>query len=505
MPDLAFNELRFLKDAHDHQDEQHSDGVKRKPSNQEKRRDLEREEISAYFSRPLLPREPPQAVPNAGRATSVDGDAESIHRNNGQAGGSSPLLAHGELPVVPYLGFGSKGAVNRSSNPQPLATSYLTWSESNVEQIPRPKDGPALHPTTEAGQLSAPKPKHVDSRKPEQAQLRSSKRDAQRKPRVNEAAKCTNATDENPRNSTNAPTNTPRLARRRLNFKSASSKRGSASQSSPRAPSEFAQKQARHDHALPSQAESWHTSDILKIRERMHALAEQPVLDPRSSEVAFGDKEHDEQNVQPCSTSPIGKALQAAQNAMASNDQHTREMRRMICRRRTNFEAHVRKESPENSTAIPHYWHGHQAEASRVLKSPRLAIPSASLADEGVTDQHWEGDYFDNVSEEEATLDTVRPQVPPRGSITDTTEASIDMLSHAPYGAPSGLRSAYLGTERPLTIAQTLSWSRGGFSAARGTPGHTASARVARQEEADVGNQTLIEGLEGFWKPNRLY
>jgi hypothetical protein len=49
VPELAFNKLKFLRDPGEHQDEHAPNGPGRKPSNLDKKRGIECEEISACF------------------------------------------------------------------------------------------------------------------------------------------------------------------------------------------------------------------------------------------------------------------------------------------------------------------------------------------------------------------------------------------------------------------------------------------------------------------------
>lgn len=158
VPDLAFNELKFLRESNEHQDEQHLDnGNIRKPSNQDRKRDVEREEISAYFERR---NQTPDStfhkqttkIPNL----VVDDEILTYHED-AREGGSSPRLPDGELTAIPYLGFGSKGTTSKNTNPSPSTTTYLTWSESGNGLATSGKPKPAFETALEAGQLTAPK------------------------------------------------------------------------------------------------------------------------------------------------------------------------------------------------------------------------------------------------------------------------------------------------------------------------------------------------------------
>jgi hypothetical protein len=130
VPDLVFNELKFLQDPHEHQDEGQSEDDNRRPTVRDRKREIEREEISAYFNQ-RTPRDH-ALEPSLSRQTET---RRNLPRHDNQQddlpeGGSSPILPDEELTANPYLGFGSRGTVNHSGNPHPSGSTYLTWSES---------------------------------------------------------------------------------------------------------------------------------------------------------------------------------------------------------------------------------------------------------------------------------------------------------------------------------------------------------------------------------------
>ena len=133
VPDLAFNELKFLRNHTEHQDEHQFDETHHEPSNQRKKREIEREEISAYFNQRKSDIGASHSSPKMPKATNQRPAAEQGESISAREGGSSPILPEEELAAKPYLGFGSRGAVNQSSHPQPSGTTYLTWSESEAE------------------------------------------------------------------------------------------------------------------------------------------------------------------------------------------------------------------------------------------------------------------------------------------------------------------------------------------------------------------------------------
>ncbi|KAF2164212.1 hypothetical protein M409DRAFT_25554 [Zasmidium cellare ATCC 36951] len=140
LPDLVFNEMKFLQRPQEHQDEVHLDGAAQTQSKKSKQR-LREEEISAYFVKKPTPEGALSRRPDARPSTKAANQA--VHRSRGrqQLPSSDIGLRHNradvDLPEKPFLGFGSKGPSHESNTHHP--TSYLTWSESAVplhERIP---------------------------------------------------------------------------------------------------------------------------------------------------------------------------------------------------------------------------------------------------------------------------------------------------------------------------------------------------------------------------------
>ncbi|KAK0283517.1 hypothetical protein LTR35_001949 [Friedmanniomyces endolithicus] len=121
LPDLVFNELRFLRKPEDHQDEAQTE-ITRANGKKDTQRQRE-EEISAYFTRD--------------RDVLVD-HAETGHEPEAPPGvqqqrsRTAQIKTVIKLPEKPFLGFGSKGQHANSRRTGP--TSCYTWSESVVPE-----------------------------------------------------------------------------------------------------------------------------------------------------------------------------------------------------------------------------------------------------------------------------------------------------------------------------------------------------------------------------------
>lgn len=129
VPDLVFNEMRFLQRPKEHQDE----GAKEPQTKRSRKKDRKREqqeEISAYFAEK---RPKGEAVAKADR-NDVDHPTQQDERRRDR---SPSRGRHGtrthegpplELPGKAFLGFGSRGA--RPSSRCSRSTTPLSWSES---------------------------------------------------------------------------------------------------------------------------------------------------------------------------------------------------------------------------------------------------------------------------------------------------------------------------------------------------------------------------------------
>ncbi|KAH9840496.1 hypothetical protein Tdes44962_MAKER01696 [Teratosphaeria destructans] len=125
LPDLVFNEMRFLQRPSDHQDEMPKESDSAHTAKQGRKRHGN-EEISAYFAEAE-----PQvtATANAPRVQELRDD-RVLQPTVRQASRKDAVEPPVDLPEKPFLGYGSRSAARDSSATAPTNNSDLSWSES---------------------------------------------------------------------------------------------------------------------------------------------------------------------------------------------------------------------------------------------------------------------------------------------------------------------------------------------------------------------------------------
>lgn len=123
MPDLAFNEMRFLQKPKEHQD---ADPVAppMQPTKKNQKRSIN-EEISNYFAE--IDPDVPTSLGQRHAIKGIRGRTALSTLDPGNQRQPDPPV---DLPEKPFLGFGSKGAQGASKSRVPTPNSYLTWSAS---------------------------------------------------------------------------------------------------------------------------------------------------------------------------------------------------------------------------------------------------------------------------------------------------------------------------------------------------------------------------------------
>lgn len=130
MPDLVFNEMKFLRRPKEHQDEQPAGDLNKKKSKKVSKEAREAE-ISAYFNKNLPPdKQNGLAAPDVVPPVSAKSGAQQQPTDRRHSA---------ELPEKAFLGFGSRGPPQDGVESQKASNSYYTWSES----LPA-KDSPPL-------------------------------------------------------------------------------------------------------------------------------------------------------------------------------------------------------------------------------------------------------------------------------------------------------------------------------------------------------------------------
>jgi hypothetical protein len=507
VPDLAFNELKFLRQSNEHQDEQNqAHGDMRKSSNQDKKRQVEREEISAYFNHR---NQKPDSAP--GRRTigksNLELDEDIItDLEEVREGGSSPKLPDGELTANPYLGFGSRGTVGKSTNPPPSTSNYLTWSASGDELVKSGKRKPAFETVLEAGQLSVPRTTAAGR----------SRRDIQ----MTSANDLYNELNSNPVDDPKHQKETPERIRIHGNIEvyndldltepipSTEMLRDSNSQSLPtEQPTKSTRDQRKRAHEAdnnigPSSCgESFHTSDILKIRSRLQGLAEPLPSKSRSTRAPL----HDKENVPP-SSSPTAKIIRKAHGAMMQHQTEMSVHSPPRIRQNNTFKA-VQREHP----AIFQHHPGSNLKDPSEEYFERPAIRNSASRMEHYVEQAWQDMHnaYDEVvmTEDEEMLDTYATGELQHLNFENNDGDHRHAQIYSTPGTRPNMRSLSRQDHRPSTRGRDTPWSRSGLTTVRGG---TSSHRTSTEQDISTGENRVVaqefeDGLEGFWRPNRLY
>jgi hypothetical protein len=271
---------------------------------------------------------------------------------------------------------------------------------------------------------------------------------------------------------------------------------------------DWQQKPVHRQEILHSNDRSLHTSDILKIRGRLEALGEEVPLSNKSVHVPRSDKE----NAQPISSSPTAKILRIAHDAMAKTH-------------REPASRPSRNNQPSYHTAVTE-----QRPPSRAVTNPRHESIQNHLRDptnDEITHRSvyvspaMRAHYFDQQmqrSEENVSAAVFDPEDDEMLDGFNTFEPQIDdnaypvtdegfSYTYAPPTSHLDPRSLSHRHDKPSTRARGVPWSRGDVSTTlRGTSSHIIPAERGSSVEIDrIGGREFEDGLEGFWKPNRLY
>ncbi|KAI6801954.1 hypothetical protein KC332_g15395 [Hortaea werneckii] len=280
LPDLAFNEMRFLQKPKDHQDAVSGNQAAKGPTKKD-RKHTQDEEISAYF---------------AAQRHDPDGKQRDASRMGSRRDRrkDSPMRAHQasqppvELPEKPFLGFGSKGTQQDRSRKYDQSTSCYSWSQSAAPARAEERDGPNLNAafTTEKSEEAEP----VISKRPIADTDRASKTSVAHDDSFDPTRRKMTLPQSRPkRRSTLLETDVAPPDMRLDDDEAKRSTTKTTSQSLPRQMSEI-----RSQNTLHSRGAS--------------------IVDGLIGLVAVGD--NDKENKQPTSSSPTGKLLKLARDAL---------------------------------------------------------------------------------------------------------------------------------------------------------------------------------------------
>ncbi|KAI7217959.1 hypothetical protein KC333_g3886 [Hortaea werneckii] len=301
LPDLAFNEMRFLQQPKDHQDAVSANQAAKGPA-KKGRKHAQDEEISAYF---------------AAHRHDPDGNQHDPSRMGNKRGRrkdsptrtQQPSQPPVELPEKPFLGFGSKGTQQDRRRKHDQSTSYYSWSESAAP--PRAEEGntPISNPAFATG-------------KSEEAESATSKREIASRDRASEASVVQDKYFGSPRKrgslhqphpkkkSTLLDTDVAPSSARPKDDEARRSATKTTCQSLPHQMPEI----RSQDPPRSRGGMSCHTSDILRVRQPNTAVTKS-IFDSLIGLAAVG--EDDKENNQPTSSSPTGKLLKRARDVLS--------------------------------------------------------------------------------------------------------------------------------------------------------------------------------------------
>ncbi|GAB1741894.1 hypothetical protein NU219Hw_g7300t1 [Hortaea werneckii] len=301
LPDLAFNEMRFLQKPKDHQDAVSGNRGAKVPTKKD-RKHAQDEEISAYFAAHRHDPDGKQHDPS--RMGSRQNKRKDPPIRAQQA--SEPPV---ELPRKPFLVFGSKGTQRDRSHQHDQSTSYYSWSDS------------AAPPRAEKGNAAVSNAVFATDES-EEAESATSKRKIANRDRANETSVAQDELFESP------------WKRRRLHHSQPKKRSNLLEMDVAPSPARLRHDEARRSatkttcQSLPHQTPEiqsqdllhsrggmdCHTSDILKVRQP-NTVMTKSIFDSLIGLAAAG--EDDKENKQPLSSSPTGKLLKRARDALS--------------------------------------------------------------------------------------------------------------------------------------------------------------------------------------------
>ena len=301
VPDLAFNEMRFLQKPKDHQDAVSGNQAAKGPTKKD-RKHAQDEEISAYF---------------AAQRRDPDGKQDYPSKIGGRQDRrkDSPLRARQasqppvDLPEKPFLGFGSKGTQQDPSHKHDQSTSHYSWSESAAPARTEKGNAPILNAafaTERPGETES-----VTSKPKIASRDRASEKSVAQDESLDASWKRESLHQSQPKKrSTLRGTDVAPLSARLKDDEARRSTTKTTCQSLPHQ----IQETRSQDPPRSRGDMSCHTSDILKVRQP-NTLITKSTFESLIGLAAVG--EDDKENKQPDSSSPTGKLLKRARDALS--------------------------------------------------------------------------------------------------------------------------------------------------------------------------------------------
>ncbi|KAI7390284.1 hypothetical protein KC328_g8020 [Hortaea werneckii] len=301
LPDLAFNEMRFLQKPKDHQDVVSGNQAARGPTKKD-RKHAQDEEISAYFA--AHQHDPDGKQHDLSRMGSKRG-----RRKDSPTRTQQPSQPPVELPEKPFLGFGSKDTQQDRRRKRDQSTSHHSWSKSAAP--PRAEKGNA--PISNAAFATG---------KSEEAESATSRREIANGDGASEKSVAQVESFDSPRKrgslhqsqlkKTSALLETD-VAPPSAQLKDDEARRPATKTTCQSLPHQMPEIRSQ-DSPRSRGGMSCHTSDILKVRQP-NTVMTMSIFDSLIGLAAVG--EDDKENKQPISSSPTGKLLKRARDALS--------------------------------------------------------------------------------------------------------------------------------------------------------------------------------------------
>lgn len=519
VPDLAFNEMRFLQKPKDHQDVVSGNQAARGPAKKD-RKHAQDEEISAYFA--AHQHDPDGKQHDPSRMGNKRG-----RRNSSPTRTQQPSQPPVELPEKPFLGFGSKGTQQDRRRKRDQSTSYYSWSESAAP--PRAEKGNA--PISNAAFATG---------KSEEAESATSRREIANGDGASEKSVAQDESFDSPRKrgslhqsqlkkiSTLLETDVAPPSARLKDDEARRSATKTTCQSLPHQMPEIRSQGSPRSRG----GMSCHTSDILRVR-HPNTVMTKSIFDSLIGLAAVG--EDDKENKQPISSSPTGKLLKRARDALS---QPTAEPIK-VGQGRDSANAGVNVEDMQDSSGLaPRYRpidFGGLHLAERRPQSSRR--DDAASGQRGQRDQRlsqgqriWHGPP----RQQNRVLDHLTAQ-PSYGIQNMSSDAEMLDIGNDNFPLELDDRDFYADAENNDEIGQHSQYEHStDLLEMREQSAVPASRLSGKQTHPDAGRTRAIRGLSielengtahppilggtagsgsveidgglaGFWKPNRLY
>ncbi len=520
VPDLAFNEMKFLQNPTEHQDEPaQGDPPTRTNKNDPKR--AQDEEISTYFQANKVTTADRQHSKSRPYEETTAAPQTVARRRSIENHHQTPPV---DLPEKPFLGFGSKGPQAGRRQSQSESTQYLSWSDSNpnhrAAEQHRPRPVVRQEVIREAPFQIPP----VVGRKPESP--------SEPRPRDEQATDANAGAKGRWKQTGRArglaqievyqPPETAVREERQEHFHQSTSK--TTAQSLPRNSSPYRRlrpiepTEAAHDSNLPG---DYHTSDILDIRElrrRSLQAAEYRPSGTRSRDQDAKDNFYPDFSVDQL----LGQARDAVTKRNLSNYprafDHPLHVRDEVSQEILRDYAHLAHSNRNCNSYLEQpvleLWHGPKAASRLEFRPPDLAVyrRESSVArrplpqhspvpsPQQVAQLYADEDYM---LDDGRTIDDEGFSPNPDG-LTQRMDEIADLdLTTLETGLFEGQKEGPYGQDQ--TSRTTWSSARERLSVRPGST-HRRSTRPDLVSERSVEAQhDAVDGFAGFWKPNVLY